>query len=269
MRKIKILLLISLVMAISLLLCSCPCYPSIFKWNITSVTGEITFINGNSARISRSHYRAETHPLAVHQGMTYLDIKWNNKVIFKPLDSDEELIGIYEVDYHTDYRTFFTITFENGEKTENGNAATHGLDPRDINPFRAYMTFEFRGMVYSFCVGYDEDTLTEKEYEEDYERFISNLRSEDNMLQKGNIELHSSGARIYADFLYNNREYDELYREGLILRVLQLTSDNQLIMLDELKEGKCMFVHYVYYDHDYSNTKMREGYVIYYIDPLQ
>ena len=88
------------------------------------------------------------------------------------------------------------------------------------------------------------------------------------MLQKGNIELHSSGARIYADFLYNNREYDELYREGLILRVLQLTSDNQLIMLDELKEGKCMFVHYVYYDHDYSNTKMREGYVIYYIDPF-
>lgn len=269
MRKIRILLLISLFVAISLLLCSCPCYPNLFDWSVSGVSWKETLLNGNVAGIVMSHYHNELYPFAVHQGMTHLDIKWNNKVVFKPLNSDEELIGKYEVDYHTDYKTYFTITFENGEKTENGVAATHGLQIGEINPFCAVMSFKFRGISYGFCSGYEEDTLTEKECEEDYEQFISKLRSEDNMFKKGTIKVHTTGAKIYGDIVHGTKEYDELYREGLIVRAIQLTSDNQLIILDELKSGECMYVNYVFYDHDYSNTEMRQGYIIYYIDPLQ
>lgn len=268
MKKIKVLLLISLVSVISLLLCSCPCYPNTFDWGISGVGWKETLINGNTANFGMYDFRTEMHPLAVHNGMTYIDIKWNNKVVFKPLDSDEELIGRYEVDYHTDYRTYFTITFENGEKTENGNAATHGLNLGNGDTFGAVMSFKFRGLGYSFSAGYEDESLTIEEYEKDFDRFIAKLRSEDNMFKKGSIELHNNGAKIYGDVLHSYKESDELYRSGLIVRAVQITADNELIILDELKSGECMYINYVFYDSDYSSTVMRQGYMIYYIDPL-
>ncbi len=269
MRKTKIILLVSLIVALISVFCSCRCYPNMFEWNISSVKTSVNLSNGNTIRLSIPRMYSELNPLVVHQGMTHIEIKWNNKVIFKPYGSNEELKGTYKVDHHGEYRTSFTITFENGEKTENGKVATHALNVVGGNPFGAYMEFEFRGMHYSFCAGYEDDSRTEKESQEELEEFILNLRSGNyTSLQEGNIVKTSSGTRIYADFLYCEREYDDLYRDDLIVFAVKITADNQLIILDDIEPGECMFVHYVYWDNEYSSEKIREAYVIYYIEPL-
>lgn len=269
MKRTKIILLISLLMAFLFIFCSCRCYPNMFDWDVSAVNSTVKLANGNKIKIHMPYFRSELHPLVVHQGMTHIEIKWNNRVVFKPLDSDEELKGTYKVDYHGSYKTSFTITFKNGEKTENGKVSTHALHLTGGNPFRAHMEFDFRGTHYSFVAGYDE-TRTKKESERDLEEFIRNIRNGNyGSLKEGNIKSTNYSTRIYADFLYNNREYDDLYRDGLIVIAVQITADNQFIILDNIKGGKCMFVHYVYYDKTYSSEKMREAYVIYYIDPVE
>ena len=265
MRKIKVLLLISLIVIVSFAFSSCRCYSSIFDWNISSIDAETLLSNGNTMKIRISHSYSEAYPITVHQGMTYIDIKWNNKVVFKPVDSDEELVGKYKVDYHDNFSTYFTITFENGEKTEQGQASTHALVFSGGNPFRAVMSFEFRGVTYNFRSGYD-DTKSEKENQKDREQFIQLLRSGDNILKKGTVKLDNNSAKIYGDYIFGIEEFDELYRDGLKVIAVHVTSDNELIILDEIRDGECMFINYV---NGYSNAESLKAYIIYYIDPIQ
>ena len=117
MKKLVALLL--LMCTVTIFFASCSVYPSLEEWYITCVQYDETFINGQTRQM-RVYANPKKHlPIAVNQGMTYIKSRWDGKLIFKPLDSDEELVGTY---IHT-LNGGIIIYFDNGEQTESGRSS--------------------------------------------------------------------------------------------------------------------------------------------------
>ena len=243
----KLIALLVLLCTLVLVLSSCSIYPSLEEWYIRLVQYEETSINGYKSSIMVRTSPEEHCPIAIHQGMTYIKSRWDGKLIFKPLDSDEELIGTY---IHT-LNGGITIYFDNGEQTTNGRASfSYPLGGKEKPEYHGSFNFTFRGIRYYFTTS--ASSKTAENYESVMQEFAKKIRNGEYSLLKGTIKSNTLTRTEYGSQTMN------LYSSYTRLTAVQITSDNQVIILDKLRDGDCYFYEFVNGKHS--------NYVIYYID---
>lgn len=256
MKKVKILFVISIIFILAFLLCSCNCDPGDHIWYIVRVKHDVEYANGQTIKTWTTANVHEGQPQGIHNGNVNITFYEDGTVVFNPLDSDEELHGTYTLKHNGFFKdTNFTITFANGEKTTNGKAASYygGSD----------MEFEFRGVNYVFTDRANGSTDKE-EYIRRMEWLAHDVREKANGLYDGYVTLENSGAKLTYEYFDKVKEID-LYQSGFMVTAVQITAENELIILDALKDGEC-----ICYTFDYDTREDEEPYraVVYYVDPL-
>lgn len=243
----KLIALLLLLCTFLLMFSSCSIYPSLEEWYITCVQYDETFINGQTRQIMVHTSPSDYCPMAVHQGMTYIKSRWDGKLIFKPLDSDEELVGTY---IHT-LNGGIIIYFDNGEQTESGRSSFYYTLFAKNPEYEGSLNFTFRGIRYNFSTN-SSRSHTPEEHEIAMKKFAMEIRNGNHNLNKGRI----SGQNLISN-VYQFKNVN-LFQEKTRLIVIEITADNRVVELDELKDGDCYF----YGD----NQGPRPSFVIYYID---
>ncbi len=252
MKKLKYIFLISLIGIVAFLLCSCNCDPADHKWYIVKVKHDVTYANGQTIKTWTTDNVHEGQPQGIHNGTVSISFNEDGAVIFDPADSDEVLYGTYTLKHNGLFKdTDFTIVFANGEKTTNGKAASYY--------YGSYMEFEFRGVNYVFT-DRANDSTDEEEYISRMEWLAHDVRNKGNGLYNGYVTLDDGGAKLTYEYFDNVKELD-LYQSGFMVTAVQITAENEVIILDALKEGEC-----ICYTFDYDTRENRA--VIYYVDPL-
>lgn len=252
MKKLKYIFLISLIGIVAFLLCSCNCDPADHTWYIVKVKHDVTYANGQTIKTWTTANVHEGQPQGIHNGTVSISFNEDGAVIFDPADSDEVLYGTYTLKHNGLFKdTDFTIVFANGEKTTNGKAASYygGSD----------MEFEFRGVNYVFT-DRANDSTDEEEYISRMEWLAHDVRNKGNGLYDGYVTLDDGGAKLTYEYFDNVKELD-LYQSGFMVTAVQITAENEVMILDALKEGEC-----ICYTFDYDTKENRA--VIYYVDPL-
>ena len=245
MRKLKILGLVTVVFVCLLLLCSCTCDPSRYSWSIVQIHHDVTYANGHTVRTSTTSNVYEAQPVGVSSDDINIEFYEDGRVRFKPYDS-EPLYGNYALNHNGMRDTNFTVTFDNGEKIEDGYAISYY--------YASDISFSFRGVSYEFTET-THDTNTDEELRIRTEWLIKEVRNEKNPYMCGGVvTLEDGGGRLSSEKL---DEDIDLFSVGYAVTAVHITDNNELIILDELRDGECRFVEL------YGG-----GVVIYYIDPL-
>lgn len=228
-----------------LLLCSCTCDPSRYKWSICSIYHDVLYANGQTVRSSTTANVYQSQPFGISSDDISIEFLEDGSVRFKPYDSGV-IYGSYKLKHNGIQDTSFTVTFENGETIDDGHAVSfYG---------GAEVDFSFRGIDYRFSDRAD-DSSTRQELQMQTEWLIKLLRKTDDFyLTEGQVILENGGGRLVSNYLDSDVD---LYAEGYPVTAVHLTNNNELVLLDSLREGECLFTKY--YD-----SRM----VIYYIDPL-
>ena len=251
MKRIKYLFLLAVAFACTFLFCSCSCNPAEFSWGIHGIYQDVTYVNGQTIRTYITSNVYEPQPIGISSDDTYINFYEDGRVEFKPVDSDV-LWGSYILKHNGLSNTNFTVTFENGEKIENGYAEAYFYD-RDLN-------FDFRDVTYNFNDG--RDTKSKEELDNLTKWLIEDVRNVGNYLYCGEVTLDDNGAKLSSEKL--NGDID-LFAEGLRVISVHISAENSLTVLDELRAEECVFA--------YGGTTTTDGVkitpvVIYYVDPL-
>lgn len=102
--------------------------PGLEEWHIKSARNDEGFLDNDYVK-----------------NTVYIKFNSNDRVIFKPVNSDCEMVGTFTYDFHEN----FEIAFENGEKTQNGNL-NYFYSLADFGSCEGSLIFEFRGIMYFF-----------------------------------------------------------------------------------------------------------------------
>ncbi len=247
MRKLKVIGLLTVVFACLIFLCSCTCDPSEYKWYIVSVHHDVTFANGQTLRTTTSSNVYSLQPVGISSEDVNIAFFKDGSVEFKPYNSGV-IRGSYTLRHNGMKNTYFTVTFENGEAIDDGYAESYYYG-RDVR-------FSFRGVSYEFSDD-SRDTYTEEMLRSDTEWLIDKIRNYGSFLDSGVVTLEDGGARLSSDEL---DEDIDLFAEGIAVTSVHITDNNELLILDELREGECVFA--------YNGSKYSPKAVIYYVDPL-
>lgn len=248
MKKTRIFVVVLLAFLCLIVFCSCRCNPAEVEWYIYRIYHDVEYANGQTLRAYTDASIHTTSPTGVHTGQVNIKFYEDGTVIFKPYDS-EALRGTFELKHNGYQDTNFTVTFENGERIEDGFADAY-YGGRDLE-------FTFRGIEYKFG-DYSGDTVLEKNYDATIRGIIHTVREGHYDLHKGIIE----NGIIYSDGLV---EEADLYSEGLAVTTVHITDNDELKILDEIREGECFFA---CYGQLYVDGFECLGVVIYYVDPL-
>lgn len=253
----KIVALVALTVIACALLCACRCYVYDFDWNIGTIYHAVTYANGETLMNLTDARISIGNPIGFHSGEVNIKFNEDGTVLFKPYGS-ELLYGTYEMKHDGLKATNFTVTFENGEKIENGHAiGYYGNDE---------LEFDFRGVKYHFD-SYRSDSITPEEHRSYIEDIVNQIRYEmsrnDQYLHNGEVILSENERVLTSEWL---DEKIDLYQKGLAVTAVHITDNNELIVLDDLREGECVFL------EQYKRNEKGEivfcGVVIYYVDPL-
>ena len=248
-NKIVLLMLIAFLLV---LLCSCHCNVYNYDWHIMSIYHEVSFANGQVLPVNTDSLVHIMNPIGVNQSETYIVFEADGTVVFKPYGADE-MYGTYELRHNGFFHdTSFSVTFENGEKIENGYAVSYyGNDE---------LGFEFNGIKYYFCTSFWSDSATFEENQMRTEWLIDEVRSlADVNLKSGVVTVNENGACLSSASLDSNMD---LLKDDCWVLAVHITADNELYVLDSLREGECVFVECIGYGTD------KDGIIIYYVDPL-
>ena len=246
------IILVFVLLIICAFFCSCTINPHAFDWDLLGISHEVTYINGQTVLTWTSTGAYEHQPNGIHDGMVSIKFYEDGTVDFKPYDSDM-LHGTYNLKHNGLKDTNFTVIFENGEKIENGYAVGYYYDDE--------LNFDFRGIRYRFTT--DSRGCTEEEYDKERASLVDWIRRGGTSVRAGKVTLNESGAELSSESLESNID---LYGENCALTVMQITAENELLTLDEIKEGECVF--YEFLDTKQPHGKAIHTVVIYYIEPL-
>ena len=164
-------------------------------------------------------------------------------------------IGVIDSDYRGEI--FFAMvnndsepkTVENGERIDDGYAESYY--------YGKVVRFSFRGVGYEFSADSD-DALTDEELRERTQWLIEDVReADDRYFYRGTVTLTENGGILSSDKLEGDID---LFAEGIKVTAVHITDNNELVILDELREGECVFA---YYESSYSPAV-----AVYYVDPL-
>ena len=248
MNKVKILIAFAVILICLLIFCSCRCIPSGGDWYIYEIYHDVEYANGQTLRTKTDANIHLASPTGIHSGQVNIEFFEDGTLIFKPYDSDT-LKGTFELKHNRYQNTNFTATFENGERIEDGFAVSY-YGGRDLE-------FTFRGIKYVFG-DYGGNSTSENYYEAEMRGLIDTVRNGHYDLYDGVVE----NGKLISERL--NSDID-LYQSGLAVTTVHISSDNELTILDEIREGECVFTQYgqLYVDGiEYLCV------VIYYVDPL-
>ena len=248
MKKVKIIIVFSLIFLCVLLFCSCRCIPSGGDWYIYEIYHDVEYANGQTLRTKTDANIHLASPTGIHSGQVNIEFFDDGTLVFKPYDS-ETLKGTYELNHNRYEDTNFTVTFENGERIEDGWAISYWG--------ASELEFTFRGIKYVFG-DYSGASTSEEYYEIEIRGLIDTVRGGHYNVYNGVVE----NGKLSSDRL--DSEID-LYSSGLAVTTVHISSENELTMLDEIREGECVFTQY---GHLYVDGYERFGVVIYYVDPL-
>lgn len=249
MKKIVLVLVLTI---ICIVFCSCRINPSEFRWELFGIYHNVTYVNGQTVLTWTSTGAYEHQPNGIHDGMVSIRFYEDGTVDFKPYDS-EMLHGTYTLKHNGLKDTNFTVIFENGEKIENGYAVGYYYGDE--------LNFDFRGIRYRFTT--DSRGCTEEEYDKERASLANWIRRGGMSIRNGEVKLKENGAELCAESLENNID---LYGENCALTLIQITEENELVTLDDIKEGECVF--YEFFDTKQPHGKDIHTVVIYYIEPL-
>lgn len=249
MKKIVLVLVL---MIICIVFCSCRINPSEFRWELFGIYHNVTYVNGQTVLTWTSTGAYEHQPNGIHDGMVSIRFYEDGTVDFKPYDS-EMLHGTYTLKHNGLKDTNFTVIFENGEKIENGYAVGYYYGDE--------LNFDFRGIRYRFTT--DSRGCTEEEYDKERANLADWIRRGGMFIRNGEVKLKENGAELCAESLEDNID---LYGENCTLTLIQITEENELVTLDDIKEGECVF--YEFFDTKQPHGKAIHTVVIYYIEPL-
>ncbi len=248
----KKFLLLMLIFICVLILCSCSINPYAFQWKLFGIYHDVTYVNGQTVTTWTSTGAYEHQPNGIHDGMVSIKFYEDGTVDFKPYGS-EMLHGTYTLKHNGMKDTSFTVVFDNGERIENGYAVGYYYNDE--------LNFDFRGIRYKFST--DSRGCTEEEYEQERANLADWIRRGGMYLRNGEVKLNENDAELCAESLENNID---LYGENCALTLIQITAENELVTLDGIKEGECVF--YEFFDTKQPHGKDIHTVVIYYIEPL-
>ena len=254
MRWTRITLFLLIIAFFALLLYSCHCDPCKYEWKIIGIEHYVSYPNGQTLLTYTDSEVYHSNPVGVHRDEVNIKFNEDGTVAFKPYGS-EVIYGTYKLKSNKINDTIFTVTFENGEKIENGYAISYyGNDE---------LRFEFRGVRYDFWTHLSSNSATPEQNAQNTEWLVEKVRGLGNYLYKGSVTLDGNGGKLSSDVL---EEDIDLFEEGYAVTAVHITRNNELIILDELREGECVFTEY----RNYATSDGFEirGAVIYYVDPL-
>lgn len=248
MKNVKIAVLLTVIFSCMLLLCSCTCDPSQYEWYIVSVHHDLTYVNGQTIRTTTYSGVHDTHPVGISSEDVNIKFYEDGRVEFKPYGS-EILSGNYTLKHNGMKNTYFTVTFENGGRIDDGYAESYY--------YGNVVRFSFRGVGYEFSAD-SGDALTKEELREHTRWLIEDVREvDDRYFYHGTVTLTENGGTLSSDKLDNAID---LFAQGIKVTSVHITDNNELVILDELREGECVFA---YYESSYSPAV-----AVYYVDPL-
>ena len=248
MKSVKIGALLTIVLACMLLLCSCTCDPAQNEWYIVSVHHDLTYVNGQTIRTTTYRGVHNTQPVGISSDDVNIKFYEDGRVEFKPYGS-EILTGDYILKHNGMKNSYFTVTFESGERIDDGYAESYY--------YGKVVRFSFRGVGYEFSADSD-DALTDEELRERTQWLIEDVReADDRYFYRGTVTLTENGGILSSDKLERNID---LFADGIKVTAVHITDNNELVILDELREGECVFA---YYESSYSPAV-----AVYYVDPL-
>lgn len=250
MKKYQILLLTFLFMFV-FTLTGCNCEPQTVEWYIDEVRTEMVFLNGVKNINRKSYIDYRTPFVSVAYDMTYIKFNKDMTVIFKPIDGNE-LSGKFSFVHNGFTDTTVTIQLENNQIIQANCSKGYGF---------AHLEFEYNGDGYSFSEKniYDYVEKFDKEYIES--EIIYDLRNDYryNRLDSAKI-IYDGEYKLIIDGI----EVKNLSATDSAIYAMKLTSDDELIVLDSLREGKCLVS---INNYDSGVGRLDEAVTIYYVEP--
>lgn len=254
MGKMKLYSIIALIFMFlfAASLCSCHCNVYNYDWHIIRIYHEVSFVNGQTLPVYTDSLVYNLNPIGVSQSDAYIVFNKDGTVVFKPYGADE-MCGTYELTHNGFfYDTNFNVTFENGEKIESGYAVSYyGNDE---------LEFEFKGIKYYFYTSFSSSSATLEENQRRTEWVIDEVRNFAAVnLRTGSVTVNENGTYLSSASLDSDID---LLKDGYGVLAVHITADNELYVLDALREGECVFIEYIGYGTD------KDRIIIYYVDPL-
>lgn len=260
MKRIRLIAIFILLAILTSTLTACPIVPHRFKWDISSISCDVTYINGNTLT-SEIHQGVHYFRLVgIHNKITYIEFFEDDTLIFKPIDADE-MNGTYKCKNNGIQNTTIFITLENGDKIEALGAGGY---------FDDILRFEYNNVKYEFSTRFSSQDICadQGEFNEQLRDVANQIRYfEENPQYRGNfkpctITIDENGA---TKLVSDDGEID-LYAENLGVVAIRITDNNEVIYLDAIEEGECYF----YSGHTLSYYTQETPALInlYYLDPL-
>ena len=243
MKVVKYSFLLTLLAVCLLFLCACTCDPAQYDWYIVDIVHDVTYINGQTVRTLTSSRVYVAQPVGISSDDVNIRFYEDGRIEFKPYDS-EMLYGNYTLKHNGIQDTSFTVVFENGERIDDGYAVSF-LYGNEVD-------FTFRGVFYIFDYT-SRDTRTAEELREETRGFVEYIRRNISYFNEGVVTLSVDGGKLSSEELETDID---LFADGYAVTAVHITDNNELVILDELRDGECIFV--------YSDN----GVVIYYVDSL-
>ena len=243
MRILKNMSILAILIVCLLFLCSCTCDPAAHNWYIVGIYHDVTYANGQTIRTLTTSNVYTHQPVGISSDDVNIRFYEDGRVEFKPYNSGM-LYGTYTLKHNGIQDTSFTVVFDNGERIDDGYAVSY-LYGKDVG-------FTFRGVFYDFDYT-SRDTRTAEELREETRGFVEYIRRNISYFNEGVVTLDADGGTLSSEEL---DEDIDLFAEGYAVTAVHITDNNELVILDELRDGECVFV--------YSDN----GVVIYYVDPL-
>lgn len=252
MNKHKLIFVFLLILCIGSTLISCTIVPHRFEWEIESIRRDVIYINGSTLSTESRQGVGEYNIHGIHSEMTYIQFFEDGTLIFKPIE-EEKMTGTYKCKNNGIQDTSIYITLENGER----------LEARGVGSFYSdELTFEYHNVKYEFSDGISDIDRCEnqEEYQEQLRELAKNARYwEENpryaRFKPCTVVIDENGGAI----LISDGDEIDLYSQNLGVTAIRITDNNEVIYLDEIKEGECYF---------YGDPSTPSIIVLFYLDPL-
>lgn len=258
MSRLRILSLLVLLALITAMLTACPIVPYRFRWEISTVYCDVTYINGSTIKTEMRQGVDYFKPLGIHNESTYIEFFEDNTLIFKPIDADE-IKGTYKCKNNGIKDTTIYITLANGDSIE---ALGFG------GYFEDTLELEYRNVKYEFSADLKDVCADQDEFNEQIRQMAEHIRyleanpSSRTYFISCTVELdENGGARLISGL-----EEMDLYSESIGVTAIRITDNNEVVYLDEIEAGECYF--YSGYPISYYTNETPTVISLYYLDPL-
>ena len=240
MKRIRMLLMITFLIALVFVLAGCTCDPAAHMWEVISFGKNSVYLNG----VEQVDYYSGAYlhePFGgMEDGIVSIMFTENGTVTFNP-GTGETLTGTFTTKDNGMQNTSFTVTLDNGESFS-GIAESYY--------YGRSLEFEFRENAYETA-----EALYEKTIQNQIRRIRHAVAAKE--LITGEVTASDGRYTLTMEGEKTSRVLDQT----VAVQCVRLDAENNLTMLDAIEPGEC----YCATGQTYSGM---DKIVIYYIEPL-